>query len=104
MPLLTIPLRRMSAASAVIALTLLLGVSVHAGEAADAEVRRLIVENSIATYRAHGQACTCPYDTAKDGSSCSGSSAYFGAAPGTPLCFRGDVTAAMIQAWRRAHP
>jgi hypothetical protein len=73
-------------------------------EAGDAQARRLIVEQSIASFRARGQACTCPYDIAKDGSSCSGSSAYSRGARGTLLCFRGDVAAEMIQDWRRANP
>jgi hypothetical protein len=95
---------RMRIACALLALTLPPGASALAGEAADDDVRRLIVENSIAAYRAHDQACACPYDTTNGGSSCSGTSAYSGAARGTLLCFRGDVTPAMILAWRRAHP
>jgi len=104
MPCPTSPPGWVRSAYALFALSLLLGGSAHAGEAADAQVRRLIVENSVAIYRARGEACICPYDTAKDGSSCSGTSAYSGAIHRTPLCFRGDVTAAMILAWRRSHP
>jgi hypothetical protein len=81
-----------------------LAAGARAEQYTDSEVRRLIVETSAAAYRAGGHACACPYDKAQDGSSCSGTSAYSGAAHGTLVCFRGDVTAAMVLAWRRAHP
>src|SRR5258706_15680462 len=38
----------------------------------DAEIRQQIIQESIADYKVTGHPCACPYDFARNGSSCGG--------------------------------
>jgi hypothetical protein len=67
----------------------------------DAQVRQTIIKQSISEYSG---TCPCPYNKAKNGSSCGGRSAYSRRGGGTPLCYAKDVTDAMVADWRREHP
>lgn len=66
----------------------------------DAAIVALIIAGSIAAYKAAGKPCACPSDTARNGSSCGGRSAWSRAGGAKPLCFPTDVSAAMVQAHR----
>ncbi len=94
----------MRAPLAALAVLLALTARAQAAESADSQARRLIVANSIELQRVGGQVCTCPYQRHANGGTCSGRSAYDAAGRGVVLCFRGDVTPAMIDAWRKANP
>lgn len=56
-----------------------------------------IIERSIARYPG---TCACPYSRDRAGRSCGRRSAYSRAGGEAPLCYRGDVTNAMIEAYR----
>lgn len=87
------------------AVVLLVGLSGSFGFArapqTDAQVRQAIIKSSIAEY---GGACPCPYNKAKNGSSCGRRSAYSRRGGAPPLCYPKDVTDEMVADWRRGHP
>jgi hypothetical protein len=64
----------------------------------DAAIADGIVQESRAAYHATGKPCACPDDTARNGSACGGRSAYSRPGGAEPLCYRKDVTPAMINA------
>lgn len=66
----------------------------------DAAIIALIIAASVAAYKAMGKPCACPHDTARNGSSCGGRSAWSRAGGFKPLCFATDITPAMIAAYR----
>jgi len=70
----------------------------------DAQVRDTIVKESVAKYLATGHPCACPYNVARNGSSCGGRSAYSRPGGASPLCYPKDVTDGAVADWRRAHP
>lgn len=63
----------------------------------DSEIRRRVVQQSIAS---HPGPCACPY-TMRNGRSCGSRSAY--GRPGGPICYRREVTRDQVEEWRRAH-
>jgi hypothetical protein len=70
----------------------------------DAQVRDLIVRESVAQYLATGHPCACPYNHARNGSSCGARSAYSRPGGAEPLCYPKDVSDGMVETWKRAHP
>ncbi|BAH76953.1 hypothetical protein [Solidesulfovibrio magneticus] len=68
--------------------------------ATDAEVRDLIIKESIQSYPGN---CPCPYNTMKNGRSCGGRSAYGRPGGRSPLCFPKDVTDQMVKTYRAQH-
>jgi hypothetical protein len=92
--------------------TLLLAVCLLAifvtGEASgqvvtDAQIRQQIIEESVAAYLASGHPCACPYNSARNGSSCGARSAYSRPGGAAPLCYPSDVTVGMVLDWRNEH-
>ena len=67
----------------------------------DARVREILIHESIAEYSG---TCPCPYSRAQNGSRCGRRSAYSREAGEAPLCFRKDVTTAMVQTYRDSNP
>jgi len=67
------------------------------------EIVARIIQGSRNAYYATGHPCACPYDHARNGSSCGGRSAYSRPGGAAPLCYPKDVTAAMIAAYRASH-
>ena len=66
----------------------------------DAQVKQRIIRESIASYPGP---CACPYNTDRAGRSCGRRSAYSRPGGYAPICYPADVSAAEIQAWRRAN-
>ncbi len=66
-----------------------------------AAIAAIIVQASRDQYHAGGRPCACPDDTMRNGSSCGGRSAYSRPGGAAPLCYPGDVTAAMIELFRQ---
>ncbi|SHI12026.1 hypothetical protein SAMN05443248_8387 [Bradyrhizobium erythrophlei] len=62
-----------------------------------AAIAAIIVQASRDQYHAGGRPCACPDDTARNGSTCGGRSAYSRPGGAAPLCYPSDVTAAMIE-------
>lgn len=69
-----------------------------AARESDAQVRQRIIRESIAGYPG---SCACPYNTARNGSSCGGRSAYSRGGGYAPICYAGDVSAAQVAQARR---
>lgn len=63
----------------------------------DAQVKKLMIRESIDAYPGN---CPCPYNTASNGSSCGGRSAWSRAGGAEPLCFASDITAEMVAEYR----
>ncbi len=66
----------------------------------DAQVRKAIIKESIQQYPGN---CPCPYNVARNGSSCGRRSAYSRAGGYSPLCYDKDVTINMVKEWRERH-
>ena len=93
---------------AFIALALLLCLTGHTSalqgpQISDADVKAKIITESIASYKAGGRPCACPYDLARNGSSCGGRSAYSRPGGAAPMCYAAEVTPGMVLDWRRRH-
>ena len=66
----------------------------------DAQVKKAIIKESIAQYPGN---CPCPYNTARNGTSCGKRSAYSRPGGYAPICYDRDVTKEMIREWRESH-
>jgi hypothetical protein len=69
----------------------------------DVQVRQAIIKESIEDYQSSGHPCACPYNSARNGSSCGGRSAYSRPGGAAPLCYPKDVSDTKIADWRRQH-
>ena len=87
------------------ALLLVLGMLMGGAFAKDAQpltneqIRQAIIRESIAAYPGN---CPCPYNTARNGTSC-GRSAYSRPGGYAPLCYPKDVTDEMVEKYRKQH-
>ena len=70
------------------------------GGLSEAEVKQRIIHESTANYRGM---CACPYNAARNGSSCGGRSAWSRAGGYAPMCFAKDVSRPEVAAWRASH-
>jgi len=68
----------------------------------DDQVRRILIDESIADYLANVGNCPCPYHRARNGSRCGRRSAYDRAGGEAPLCFPKDVSDQMVQQYRES--
>lgn len=86
--------------SFVASLALLCAFSVSAKDTKipDAAIVQLLIEDSIASYSGN---CPCPYNAMRNGRSCGNRSAYSKPGGASPLCFKEDVTKAMVQQYRQ---
>jgi hypothetical protein len=66
-----------------------------------AAIAAIIVQASRDQYHAGGRPCACPDDSMLNGRACGGRSAYSRPGGASPLCYPGDVTAAMIESYRQ---
>lgn len=66
----------------------------------DIAIKQLLIKNSIRGYPGN---CPCPYNSAKNGSSCGGRSAYSRAGGYSPLCYPEDVTKSMVERYKKPH-
>lgn len=64
----------------------------------DDQIAERLIEESIASYPGP---CACPYNSARNGSSCGRRSAYSREGGYAPLCFREDVADEDIQQYRQ---
>lgn len=65
-----------------------------------AEVTKRLIADSIASYPGP---CACPYQSARNGSSCGRRAAYVRPGGYAPLCYAKDVTTEMIAEYRANH-
>lgn len=66
----------------------------------DDQIAKILIRQSIIGYSGN---CPCPYNTTSRGHRCGGRSAYSRPGGASPLCFRRDVTDAMIERYRDRH-
>ena len=64
-----------------------------------AAIAAIIVQASRDQYHASGRPCACPDDSMRNGRACGGRSAYSRPGGASPLCYPGDVPAAMIESY-----
>lgn len=81
-------------------LTAGLAVAKAPAELTDAAVKQQIIDESVADYSG---ACACPYNSARNGSRCGGRSAWSKPGGASPICYKNEVTAEMVKAWRENH-
>ena len=63
----------------------------------DTQIKENIIKGSIAEYPG---TCACPFNRARNGSSCGKRSAWSKAGGYSPICYKDEVTKEMIKAWR----
>ena len=71
-----------------------------APSASDDRVRDMMIADSLAAYPGP---CACPYHIMRNGRSCGGYSAYSKPGGYAPLCYRRDISDAMVRQWRAKH-
>lgn len=71
---------------------------IHASQADDGEIRKLVIGESIAGYPGN---CPCPYFADRAGRSCGRRSAYSRASGYSPLCYPNDVSDQMVANYRK---
>lgn len=86
--------------SFVAALAVLCALSVYAKDTKipDSAIVQLLIDDSIAAYSGN---CPCPYNAMRNGRSCGKRSAYSKPGGYAPLCYKEDVTKAMVQEYRQ---
>jgi len=66
----------------------------------DEQVKQQIIDESIASYPGN---CACPFNSARNGSSCGRRSAWSKPGGYAPICYKKEVTKAMIAQWRQSN-
>ncbi len=66
----------------------------------DDQIRQLIIEDSIASYPG---VCACPFNSARNGSSCGRRSAWSKQGGFAPICYKKEVSREMVDEWRKNH-
>lgn len=66
----------------------------------DAQIKQKVIEESIAQYPGP---CACPFNHARNGSSCGKRSAWSKPGGYDPICYADEVTPQMIKDWREQH-
>ena len=64
------------------------------------QIRQLIIEDSIASYPG---VCACPFNAARNGSSCGRRSAWSKQGGYAPVCYKKEVSKEMVDDWRNSH-
>ncbi|MBZ6386804.1 hypothetical protein [Pantoea piersonii] len=89
-----------------VAVSLVMAVSLLWAGASDAkstrqtddQIRQLIIEDSIASYPG---VCACPFNSARNGSSCGRRSAWSKQGGYAPICYKKEVSKEMVDEWRK---
>ena len=89
--------RRLLTITTVLALSLSL-VTGQAAKKTDAEIKQLLIKESIGAYKG---SCACPYSKDSAGKNCGARSAYSKPGGAAPLCFERDVTEKMVDDYRK---
>ena len=74
---------------------------VNVAQATDAEIRRLLIRESIGSYSG---SCACPYNVDRAGRACGRRSAYLRAGGATVLCYAADISIADVRRMRAQYP
>ncbi|MFK7699343.1 hypothetical protein [Pseudomonas caspiana] len=84
--------------AAVLAVLCTFSVSAKDTKTPDSAIVQLLIDDSIAAYSGN---CPCPYNAMRNGRSCGKRSAYSKPGGYAPLCYKEDVTKAMVQEYRQ---
>src|SRR5438105_3263119 len=91
-------------ASGLVCLVLSIAVAFNAGardqDKSTEQIKQAIIKESVASYPG---TCACPYNAARNGTSCGRRSAYSRPGGYAPLCYPSDVTDEMVEKYRRQH-
>ncbi|MEG3111046.1 hypothetical protein SC127_09910 [Pantoea sp. T14] len=66
----------------------------------DDQIRQLIIDESIASYPG---VCACPFNSARNGSSCGRRSAWSKQGGYAPICYKKEIPKEMVDEWRKGH-
>jgi hypothetical protein len=66
----------------------------------DSQIKQRLISESINNYSGN---CPCPYNTARNGSSCGRRSAYSRDGGETPVMLSSDVSTSMVRQYRKNH-
>lgn len=66
----------------------------------DDQIRQLIIEDSIDSYPG---VCACPFNSARNGSSCGRRSAWSKQGGYAPICYKKEVSKEWVEEWRNSH-
>ena len=66
----------------------------------DEDIKQSIIDESIASYPG---SCACPFNSARNGSSCGRRSAWSRAGGNSPTCYKKEVTKQQVKDWRESH-
>ncbi|KJH61009.1 hypothetical protein UF13_09565 [Pantoea agglomerans] len=66
----------------------------------DDQIRQLIIEDSISSYPG---VCACPFNAARNGSSCGRRSAWSKQGGYAPVCYKKEISKEMVDDWRNSH-
>jgi hypothetical protein len=69
----------------------------------DAEIRKLLIRESVAEYLQNAGNCPCPYNRMRNGRACGKRSAWSKPNGEAPLCYDRDVRTEMVDAYRVEH-
>src|ERR1035437_9580759 len=69
----------------------------------DAQIIEKMIQASRDDYYTTGHPYACPYDRARNGSSCGGRSAYSRPGGAEPKCYPKDVSKSEIDSYRQEH-
>jgi hypothetical protein len=75
-------------------------VALGADALSDAQIRELIVQESIQSYPGN---CPCPFNADSAGRRCGGRSAYSRAGGYAPICYAKEVTDEQVRDYRARH-
>ncbi len=70
------------------------------GPLSEAQIKQAIIAESIAAYPGP---CACPYNHARNGSSCGRRSAWSRAGGYSPVCYADEISKEDIKQWRENH-
>ena len=89
-------LKHLAAAS--VSAFILVATESFAAPASDNQIRQAIIQQSIASYPG---SCPCPYNVARNGSSCGRRSAYSRPGGASPMCYPADVPQSLVDQYKR---
>jgi hypothetical protein len=82
------------------AILLFLFVPITSFAISDDEVRAMIIKDSLNSYPGP---CPCPYNIMRNGAPCGYRSAYSKPGGYEPLCYKSDISSAMVETYRKKY-
>ena len=91
-----------------IVVSLVMGISLLWFDASDAkapqqtddQIRQRMIDESVASYPG---VCACPFNSARNGSSCGRRSAWSKQGGYAPLCYKKEISKQRVEEWRKGH-